>query len=93
MRETSSGTGVLPLERENQTTRRRERKKFYATGEDFSLEQPVRKADTKGTKARGKASENPQRLFFGKQIVLEFTLPMLVLRNYVLEPEYVIKGL
>ena len=28
-----------------------------------------------------------------QQIVLEFTLPMLVLRNYVLEPEYVIKGL
>ena len=84
---------MLPLERENQTTRRCERKKFCAADEDFSLEQPGRKADITGTKARGKASESPQRLFFGKQIVLEFTLPMLVLRNYVLEPEYVIKGL
>ena len=77
----------MPLERENQTTRRCERKKFYATGEDFSLEQPGRKADITGTKACGKVSERPQRLFFGKQMVLEFTLPMLVLRNYVLEPE------
>jgi hypothetical protein len=31
-------------------------------------------------------SEMPQRRFFGKQSSFEFTLPMLVIRNYVLEP-------
>jgi len=77
----------VPPERIVHAMGRHERKHFYAAGEHFFLENLSRGADTIHTTARGQMSERPQRPFFGMQIVLEFTLPMLVIRNYVLEPE------
>jgi len=36
--------------------------------------------------ARQNAQAGPQRRFFGTRVIVRFTLPLLVIRSYVLEP-------
>jgi hypothetical protein len=61
---------------------------FLSIAKIFILRNPARAPIVESDKRAGESvRERPQCWFFGMQSYLEFTLPMLVIRNYVLEPE------
>jgi hypothetical protein len=62
-------------------------RKFCADGQHFLLEEFSPQDEVVSRRARGRMSERGRSACSLKPMMREFTLPMLVIRNYVLEPE------